>query len=109
MELVVLSAFMFVGLSVCVILKEDGSEEEEDTASHVLGGLDCTSAPGLAGGSFALLRNVDPEVLKPLLSPFFGQGTWDYSDQYHQRVHNLLISNVGVAFARGPTTSGRSR
>ena len=49
---------------------------------------------------------MNPEVLRPLLKPFFGQGSWDYNARvdgladgafYQLETHALIISVRGVA------------
>ena len=84
-------------LGVSTITAADGSSREVDTLEHVLKSLDRTSAPGLSGLDFNLLRNVDPDALRPLLKIYYGHGRWDYSLQHHKDTHDVLVSNRGAA------------
>ena len=80
---------------------------EVDTLEHVLGHLDRTSAGGLSGLSYGILRYVNPDVIKPLLKPFFGQCKFDYDrtvrlpdgsfSHYQIDTHALMISVRGCA------------
>jgi hypothetical protein len=83
-------------LGSTVIQGADGTSQEVDTLEYVLNHLDVTSAPGISGTDFTLLRGADPAVVAVLLEPFFGRGVWNHEDPFHQRIHNLLVSNRGV-------------
>lgn len=90
------SEFYRFKLGVTTITGTDGTSREVNTLEHVLRGLDSTSAAGLSAMEFASVRHVEPEVLTVLLEPFFGHGEWNPEDAYHQRIHDLLVSNRGI-------------
>ena len=87
----------------------NGEMREVDTLAHVLQHLDSTSAAGVSGLGYDLLRNISPEIVRPLLAPYFGQGRWDYSRSvlsqagegelrhYHADTHAMMISVCGFA------------
>ena len=79
-------------LGVTLIHGADGTSREVDTLEHVLQNLDSTSAPGASSMSFALLKKLGPDVLRPLLQPYFGRSRWDYSRPCHRETHALLVS-----------------
>ena len=81
-----------------------------DTLEYVLRHLDRSSAAGVSGIDFAMLRHISPDLIRPILAVFGGGGVWDYDKRvdgavdgalYHRETHALLISVRGLALDKG--------
>ena len=93
-------------LGECEVMGPDGAPVTVDTLVHALQTSDPTTAAGISGLGFSDLRRISPEVIRPLLKPYFGQGAWDYTARvdglsdgafYQLETHALIISVRGVA------------
>ena len=93
-------------LGSSVVRGADGSPREVDTLQHVLESLDPTSAPGISGLGFDMVKKMRPEVLRKLLPVFGGDGQWDYSRSGHAETHALLVSGRGLGLDK--TGHGRA-
>jgi len=96
----------------------NGAPITVDTLQHVLSSLDPASAPGISGLSLGMLRKMDPEVVRPLLSPYFGNGRWDYSQRvdgrpdgalFHSETHAFMISVRAAALDKDGSSFIRGR
>ena len=59
-------------LGECEVMGPDGAPVTVDTLVHALQTSDPTTAAGISGLGFSDLRRISPEVIRPLLKPYFG-------------------------------------